>query len=80
MDYMVKSAAWEGMDITTLEECYLIRRTLPDTGEVHDFYAYLLGGDTTALEAGTAVLQAGTDGRYSVISQDLYRELETCFP
>lgn len=68
MDIMAKSAAWEGVDITTLKECYLIRQTFSKTNEIHDYYAYLL-------EDGRAVLQSGTDGRYSILSQELYLEL-----
>ncbi|MNO70197.1 Methicillin resistance mecR1 protein [compost metagenome] len=67
-DYMVKSAVWEGVDIMTLEECYLIRQIFPESLETHDYYAYLR-------EDGTAVLQSGTDGRYSVLSPELYSEL-----
>jgi len=69
MNALVKSAAWEGVDISTLEECYRIRQTLPETGEVHDYYAY-------RLKDGTPVLQSGTVGRYSSLSDDLYESLE----
>lgn len=68
MDVMVKSAAWEGIDITTLKECYLIRQMFPKANEIHEYYAYLL-------EDGRAVLQSGTGGRYSMLSQELYLEL-----
>ncbi len=71
---MVKSAAWEGVDITTLKECYVIRQTLLKTNEVHEYDAYLL-------EDGSAVLQYGKDGQYgrygqySYLSQELYLKL-----
>ena len=68
MNTMLKSAAWEGVDVTTLEECYLIRQTFPETQEVHDYYAY-------RLEDGTAVLQSGAVGWYSTLSDDLYELL-----
>ncbi len=68
MNVVVKSAAWEGVDIATLKECFLIRQTFPKANEPHDYYAYLL-------KDGRAVLQSGTDGRYSVLSQELYSEL-----
>lgn len=68
MDALVKSAAWEGVDITTLKECYLIRQTFPIVNETHDYYAYLL-------EDGRAVLQSGTDGWYTMLSRELYSEL-----
>nr|WP_314464242.1 M56 family metallopeptidase [uncultured Clostridium sp.] len=68
MNAAVKSAAWEGVDITTLEECYRIRQTFPQTQEVHDYYAY-------RLKDGTAVLQSGAVGQYSILSDDLYETL-----
>ncbi|MEN1761053.1 M56 family metallopeptidase [Anoxynatronum sibiricum] len=72
MDFIVKSAAWEGVDVATLGECYLIRQKFSNENESHDFYAYLL-------EDGTAVLQMGQEGRYSVLSQELYSELVESF-
>ncbi len=72
MDVLVKSAAWEGVDISALEESYLIRQTFPDTREVHDYYAYLS-------EDGTAALQSGTSGWRSVLSRDLYDLLVDSF-
>lgn len=68
MDVMVKSAAWEGIDISTLKECFQIHQTFPEANESHDYYAYLL-------EDGRAVLQSGKDGWYSILSQELYSEL-----
>ncbi|MEG1883722.1 MAG: M56 family metallopeptidase [Clostridia bacterium] len=78
-DALSKSAAWEGVDVSTLEECYLIRKTLPETGEVHDYYAYRLKEATAALPSDTAVLQGGADGRYSVLSAELYTQLVDSF-
>ena len=63
---MVKSAAWPGIDITSLEECYLLRATYSG-GTSSDYYAYLLDGK--------AVMQRGADGYYSRISDDLYEKL-----
>jgi hypothetical protein len=68
MDVMVKSAAWEGIDISTLKECFQIHQTFPEANESHDYYAYLL-------EDGRAVLQSGKDGWYSILSQELYSQL-----
>ncbi len=68
MDVMVKSAAWDGVDISTLKECFRINQTFPKANESHDYYAYLL-------EDGRAVLQSGKDGWYSILSQELYSEL-----
>lgn len=64
MNALVKSAAWEGVDVATLKEYFLIRQTFPETDEVHDYYAY-------RLPDGTAVLQTGIKGRYSVLSEEL---------
>ena len=72
MNALLKSAAWEGVDITTLKECYRIRQTFPKTNEVHDYYAYLL-------EDGRAVLQANRNGRYSILSNELYSQLVSSF-
>lgn len=68
MDVLAKSAAWDGVDIATLEDYYLIRQTFPESKEVHDYYAY-------RLPDGTAVLQGGTKARYSILSEELYESL-----
>ncbi|HOJ09356.1 MAG TPA: hypothetical protein PK733_02040 [Clostridiales bacterium] len=72
MDSLIKFSVWYGVDITTLEESYLIRQTFQGSGETHDYYAYLL-------DDGTAVLQRGAKGMYSVLSQELYSELAESF-
>lgn len=72
MDYMIKSTIWKGTDINTLREYYLIRQTYTEANETHDFYAYLL-------DDGKAVLQAGMDGFYSVIKDELYCQLVELF-
>ena len=66
-NYMVKSAAWAGADIKTLQDCYLLRVAYPD-GTTTDYYAYL--------HDGLAVMQAGTDGHYSRLDDGLYEKLE----
>lgn len=66
MNYMVKSSAWPGVDIETLEECYMLRTTYSD-GTSTDCYAYMLDGK--------AVMQMGTDGFYSYIDDELYEKL-----
>lgn len=68
MNALVKSETWEGVDVASLKEYFLIRRSFPETDEVHDYYAY-------RLPDGTAVLQTGAKGRYSVLSDDLYESL-----
>lgn len=66
--YKVKSANWDGIDISTLEESYLIRQFFPDTLVTYDYYAY-------KQKNGTAVLQFGKDGQYSILPPELYAEL-----
>jgi hypothetical protein len=66
MDYMVKSAAWPGIDISTLEECYLLRATYSD-GKTSDYYTFIYNGK--------AIMQHGTDGHYSFIDAGLYEKL-----
>ena len=66
MNYMIKSAAWPGMDISTLGECYLLRATYSD-GTTSDYYMFL--------HDGRAVMQWGTDGHYSFIENGLYKKL-----
>jgi len=66
MNYMVKSAAWPGVLVKTLDECYLVRATYDD-GTVTDYYAYRLDGN--------AVMQGGADGYYSRIDDGLYERL-----
>ncbi len=63
---MLKSAAWEAVDIRALENCLLLRASHAD-GTVSDYYAFLLDG--------LAVLQSGPDGRYSRIDDGLYARL-----
>lgn len=72
MDALSKSAAWEGVDIDTLDEYYIIRQTFPETDETNDYYAYLLAD-------GKSVLQGGTRNMYSVLSDALYQELVLSF-
>lgn len=72
MDYMLKSSLQEGIDIDTLDECYLIRQTFPKANETHDYYAYIL-------DDGTAVLQSGKGGMYGVIPHRLYAQLVESF-
>ncbi|QIB68945.1 DUF4825 domain-containing protein [Aminipila butyrica] len=67
-DYMVKSAPGEGVDASTLEGGYLIRQVFPEAVESRDYYAYLK-------KDGTAVLQSGAHGRYSILSPQLYSQL-----
>lgn len=72
MDVLVKSAAWQGVDIATLEAYYLIEQTSAATDETSAYYAYLL-------EDGKAVLQGSSNGMYSYLSQELYDALDTIY-
>ncbi len=65
-NYMIKSAAWPGVDINTLSECYLLRTTYADDTTT-DYYAYLLDGN--------AVMQMRADGLYSRINDELYERI-----
>jgi hypothetical protein len=67
-DYLLKSAAWTGIDISTLDVCYQLQSVDQD-GVITDFYAFLVDGK--------AVLQAGKDGQYSRIDDSLYEKLVT---
>ena len=66
MNCMIKSAAWPGVDIKTLEECYLLRATYSD-GTISDFYTFF--------HNGKAVMQWGMNGHYSIIDKELYEKL-----
>ncbi len=67
-DYMVKSAAWPGEDMTAVEEYYLIQAAYPNSTEVSELYAYMLDG--------RSVMQGGKDGFYSIVSGMHYANLE----
>lgn len=72
MDAQSKSAAWQGVDVETLEEYYLIEQSFSDKGETHQYYAYLL-------KDGSAVLQSENKGMYSYLSQELYDALDSIY-
>ena len=61
MSGLVISAAFDGVNIDTLDEYYYINYG------IHDCYAYLLDGE--------AVLQLGKDGSYVGISHEFYKAL-----
>lgn len=79
MDGIVKSAAWQGVDIDTLEEVYYIQQTFPEANEIHNYYAYLLTDDTAVLPYGTPVLQTSENGQYTALSPELYAQLVDSF-
>ncbi len=65
-NYLVKSAAWPGPELESLEEYYLIRYTYAN-GETSDYYAYCM--------EGRAYMQGGENGWCSVINGELYETL-----
>lgn len=69
MNALIKSAAFPGKTLSSYEAYYRIRQTFPESGETHDYFAYRLSN-------GRAVLQTGIDGMYSMLSEELYQELE----
>jgi hypothetical protein len=72
MNYMFKSAAFPGVDVSTLDSYYIIRQTLPETNETHDYYAYI----TRDYDIHPTVLQGtGERSTFSVIDGELYRQM-----
>lgn len=65
-NFMIKSAAFPGNDISDLEECFLIKAYYEDSTTT-EYYAYLLDG--------RAVMQMGKDGYYSRLDDGLYKNL-----
>ena len=62
---LAKSASWPALDITSLDQCYLLRTSYVG-GNFSDYYAFLVDGH--------AVLQQNTE-RYSRLDDSLYEEL-----
>lgn len=72
LDAMVKSMVFQGNDMAEFKEYYRLRQVFPYSNEVNEYYAYVL-------QDGTAVLQSGIDGHYSVIANELYDEMVRLF-
>ena len=66
-NYMIKSAAWDGVDLASLDECYLLQAVYPGETAATDYYAFVLDG--------YACLQSEKDGRYSRIDDSLFDAL-----
>lgn len=66
-DYMVKSAAWEGIEVSELEDCITLSFNWTPDSERQVYYQY----DTE----GRHVLQAGEAGMYTVMSSEAYNKL-----
>ena len=65
-NYMVKSAAWPGVDVDTLE-LYIHITSWDAEGNVQEYYVFD--------RDGAHCMQAGKDGMYSTISDEVYQPL-----
>lgn len=65
------SAAWEGVDIDTVDNFYHIHYLIAEDSTMKDYYAFILDGNP--------VLQFGKDGQYVRLSDNLYDNLENSF-
>ena len=65
-NYMIKSAAWESVDIESMEMYIHIYEQRSD-GEAAEYYVFE--------KDGQPCMQAGRDGMYSTISDEAYRSL-----
>lgn len=65
---LLKSAAWQGEDITKIDECYAIHKVFTDIDIKNSYYAYLIEDDIS-------VLQNGSKGYYSILDRKLYDKL-----
>jgi len=57
MSFMVKSTIWPGVDVTTLDECYLLRATYSG-GTSTDYYAYCWTARQLCSEGRTVIIAA----------------------
>ena len=71
MNSLAISAAWEGVDIDSLDNYYHIHYLIAEDSTMKDYYAFLLDGKP--------VLQFGKDGRYVILGDELYNKLESSF-
>ncbi len=71
MNSLAISAAWEGIDIDSLDNYYHIQYLIAEDSTIKDYYAFLLDGKH--------VLQFGKDGRYVRLNDELYDKLESSF-
>ena len=68
---MVRSAAWEGIDVRELDEFYILRQTLAEEGETKENYIYM--------DQGEIFYQAGLDGMRSNIKEESYKSIKSFF-
>ncbi len=66
-DYMAKSAAWEGLEVSELEECITLSFDWTADAPRQSYYQYE--------SDGRHVLQAGEAGMYSIMSDAAYEKL-----
>lgn len=66
-EYMVKSAAWEGVEVSELEDCITLSFDWTDSSERQSYYQYE--------SEGRPVLQAGEAGMYTIMSDGAYEKL-----
>ncbi|WP_422485452.1 hypothetical protein [Gudongella sp. DL1XJH-153] len=71
MDHMLRSAAWEGIDVRELDEYYILMDHLFEEGETKENYIYI--------DQGEIFYQAGLDGRRSNITQESYEKVKSFF-
>ena len=71
MNSLLISAAWEGIDINSLDNYYHIHYLISEDSTRKDYYAFLLDGKP--------VLQFGNNERYVILGDELYNKLENSF-
>jgi hypothetical protein len=71
MDHMVRSAAWEGIDVRELDEYYVLMDNQFEDGETKENYIYI--------DQGEIFYQGGLDGRRSNITEESYKSIESFF-
>jgi len=71
MDHMLRSAAWEGIDVRELDEYYILSQTLAEEGETKESYIYI--------DQGEIFYQGGLDGRRSNIKEESYESIKSFF-
>ncbi|MCK9217911.1 MAG: M56 family metallopeptidase [Firmicutes bacterium] len=71
MNSLLVSAAWEGIDINSLDNYYHIHYLISEDSTGKDYYAFLLDGKP--------VLQFGNNERYIILGDELYNKLESSF-
>jgi len=71
MDHMIRSAAWEGIDVRELDEYYILMDHLFEEGETKENYIYI--------DQGEIFYQGGLDGMRTNITEDSYESIRSFF-